>query len=320
MTASRTAATQTLPNGTKIYGKWHHHTYHIIAYIGHGTQGDVYLARSDQGYVALKFPREQSVLSMEMNVLRHLKKVQGINRGPSLFEVDDWENEQCVHAFYVMDYIQGVSFEDFTTTKGFEWSCVLMVQLLGELKILHQAGWVFGDLKPENLIVEQPQPYLRWLDPGGITKINRSVREYSSLYDRGFWKMGSRKAEPSYDLFAVAMIIIGTAIGHKWDKNNQGNPAYLFSLIRKKPKLLPYRPVLEKAIKGKYECALVMKKELLHILSETKHHSKRTIVQPVLSRMDTKRKKRRRSSFGKVALVMFTVSVSILVFLYLSNW
>lgn len=320
MTASRTAATRTLPNGTKIYGKWHHHHYQVISYIGHGAQGDVYLARSDQGYVALKFPREHSVLSMEMNVLRHLKKVQGIRRGPSLFEIDDWLDGQKIHSFYVMDYIHGTTFEEFTKSKGFEWCCVLMVQLLGELHALHQAGWVFGDLKPDNLIIEQPQAYLRWLDPGGMTKINRSVREYSTLYDRGFWKMGSRKAEPSYDLFAVAIIIIGTSIGNRWDKTKQGNPDYLFELIRKKKFLGPYRPVLEKAIKGKYENALEMKKELLHILSETKSNTKRTIVQPVLSRMDSKRKKRRRKGFSKAVFIMFVVSVSILVFLYLGSW
>ena len=35
-----------------------------------------------------------------------------------------------------------------------------------------------------------------------------SIKEFTEFYDRGYWGLGSRKAEPSYDLFAVAMIMI----------------------------------------------------------------------------------------------------------------
>lgn len=305
MTASRIMTKPAWPNGTKIYGKWHHNRYQIISYIGHGTQGDVYLAQSDSGHVAIKFPRENPALSMEMNVLKHLKKVQGMRRGPSLFEVDDWVADGKVQPFYVMDYIHGDSFRSFVKTKGFQWACVLMAQMLGELHLLHEAGWVFGDLKPDNLMIEQPHAYLRWLDPGGITKINRAVREYSALYDRGYWKLGTRKADRSYDIFAVAIILIEASNGHHLEKRNQGNPAWLFSIIKKNHLLAPYHMVLEKALNGRYESALVMKKELLHLLNETNLQSKRKNISPNLSRVNRKRKKR----FKKTLFVLLFILI-----------
>ena len=41
----------------------------------------------------------------------------------------------------------------FIQQKGKSWTTVLFLQLLNDLETLHQNGWVFGDLKPENLIV-----------------------------------------------------------------------------------------------------------------------------------------------------------------------
>ena len=80
-----------------------------------------------------------------------------------------------------------------------------------DLDKLHENGWVFGDLKPENLIVTGPPPKIRCIDVGGTTIQGRAIKEFTEFYDRGYWGLGSRKAEPTYDLFAVAMIMINTA-------------------------------------------------------------------------------------------------------------
>ena len=36
------------------------------------------------------------------------------------------------------------------------WLPILILQLLSDIGNLHIQGWVFGDLKPENLIVSGP--------------------------------------------------------------------------------------------------------------------------------------------------------------------
>ncbi|MFP3326058.1 hypothetical protein R0K05_23690, partial [Planococcus sp. SIMBA_160] len=45
---------------------------------------------------------------------------------------------------------------EFVKQKGDEWIVVLMIQLLSNLAHLHKEGWIFGDLKPDNLIVSGP--------------------------------------------------------------------------------------------------------------------------------------------------------------------
>ena len=67
------------------------------------------------------------------------------------------------------------------------------MQLLNDLDKLHQNGWVFGDLKPENLIVTGPPPKIRCIDVGGTTIKGRAIKEFTEFYDRGYWGLGQEK-------------------------------------------------------------------------------------------------------------------------------
>src|SRR5699024_1968970 len=109
---------------------------------------------------------------------------------------------------YVIEYVQGYSINSFMKRRGYECVGVFMLQLLGDLQKLHETGWVFGDLKVENLIVTSPTPRIRWIDVGGTTQMGRAVKEYTELYDRGYWGLGTRRAEASYDLFSLAMVFL----------------------------------------------------------------------------------------------------------------
>ncbi|MGL4520930.1 MAG: hypothetical protein ACRCWQ_00005, partial [Bacilli bacterium] len=40
------------------------------------------------------------------------------------------------------------------------------------------------------------------------TQFGRVIKEYTERYDRGYWKVGLRSAEASYDLFSIGMIIV----------------------------------------------------------------------------------------------------------------
>src|SRR5699024_9473064 len=96
-------------------------------------------------------------MTVEVNVLKALQKVQGSRLGPYLLDVDDWKAPSGnTYAFYVMEYLQGESMASFIQRNGKEWIGVLMLQLLKDLEQLHESGWVFGDLKAENLLVQIP--------------------------------------------------------------------------------------------------------------------------------------------------------------------
>src|SRR5690625_1531496 len=176
---------------TRIIGRWHQNEYLVIRKLGSGMIGSVYLCKRNGRYVALKISRQSLSMTKEVNVLRSLKQVQDQFLGPYLLDVDDWissNNES--YSFYVMEYINGISFKKFIRQKGPECITTSLIQLLSQLEYLHQTGWVFGDLKEENLIIEQMTKRVRFIDVGGTTKMNRAIKEYSEFYDRGYWQLG----------------------------------------------------------------------------------------------------------------------------------
>jgi serine/threonine protein kinase len=252
--------------GSVITGKWNRNRYRILKELGYGANGIVYLAENGSRQVALKLSNNGTSIISEMNVLKSFSKVQGSALGPSFVEADDYIHYGKNLPFYVMEYIKGISFLDFISQKGNSWTGVLLLQLLTSLSALHKQGWVFGDLKPENLIITLPDVKVRCVDVGGTTLIGRSIKEFTEFFDRGYWGLGSRKADPAYDLFAAAMIMINTAYTTRFSKKGEGY-TQLKELIKQKKELLPYQEFLEKALTGKYHTSHDMRNDLLAILS-----------------------------------------------------
>ncbi|RFB10938.1 protein kinase family protein [Bacillus sp. HNG] len=254
--------------GTVITGKWHKKSYRVVRPLGQGANGIVYLAESIDGPVALKISENGVTITSEVNVLKHFSKVQGSALGPSFIDVDDWMRPgfSSPISFYVMEYIRGESFLSFIEKRGKEWTGILCLQLLSDLDRLHQEGWVFGDLKPDNLLVAGNPPKIRCIDVGGTTVQGRAIKEFTEFFDRGYWGAGSRKAEASYDLFAVAMIIINAAYPNRFTKTDQP-VKQLKSIIANTDSLRKFDTVLYHAIDGKYQRAAEMRKDLVMKLS-----------------------------------------------------
>jgi serine/threonine protein kinase len=248
--------------GTSVEGKWHKNRYVIVKELGYGANGIVYLAQHLNQFVALKLSHNGISITSEVNVLKSFAKVQGSTLGPSLVDVDDWMRPSGKVSFYVMEYIKGPDFLTFIQQKGSVWIEVLVLQLLSDLHLLHCNGWTFGDLKPENLIVTGPPSKIRCIDVGGTTIQGRAIKEFTEFYDRGYWGLGSRKADPAYDLFAVAMIMINTAYPNRFQKNT-GGLNQLQMMIRQKPELQKFEKVIIHALKGNYQTALEMRQALM---------------------------------------------------------
>ncbi len=295
-----------LPLGARIVGKWHKKPYKIIKKLGEGATGIVYLAESANGLVALKIGVNNMAITSEVNVLKHFSKVQGQVLGPSLLDVDDIQKESGSFPFYVMEYLKGSDLVSFMHKRGDEWIGILMIQLLGDLDRLHLAGWVFGDLKPDNLIVVGPPSRIRWLDVGGTTLLGRSIKEYTEFYDRGYWGMGTRKAEPSYDLFAVAMIMINFAYPSRFEKKAENSYQQLKEAINAKPSLHAYRNVIQKALQGKYSEAQQMRKELVEAINN------RTAYTPKPTRQTAKKSKSKQKKKSSYIIEVFLIASFIL--------
>lgn len=293
--------------GTLISGKFKGNTYTIKRKLGEGAIGAVYLCERNQKYYALKISEKQTSITMEVNVLKALEQVQGRSLGPALFDVDDWMLPHGgKYSFYVMEFVKGESVAGFIQQHGGAWIPPLMMQLIERLEALHQAGWVFGDLKADNLIVSTTPPNIRWIDVGGITQIGRAIKEYTEFYDRGYWGMGTRKAEPSYDLFALAMIFLQIYYPKQFSRPEQARGKYLLKKVDQVKELKPYAMILKKAIVGKYNTA-----------SEMKHELNQIYVQPP-KRQDRKMEKQKEHTWLETAwislLSLFYILFSFLIY------
>lgn len=319
--------------GTVITGKWHSNKYTVLKELGYGANGIVYLAKFKNSQVALKMSDNGMSITSEVNVLRSFAKVQGSTLGPSLLDVDDWKSNQGQISFYTMEYIQGPDLLTFIQNKGKLWTNVLFLQLLNDLNKLHENGWVFGDLKPENLIVTGPTPRIRCIDVGGTTIQGRAIKEFTEFYDRGYWGLGSRKADSAYDLFAVAMIMINTAYPKRFNKTI-GGISQLRDAIRRQKDLLPFEKVIVKALQGYYTNALQMRTELMSLTlgrqnPESVHKSTPTAFNPGNTIQTQKivkpgrqpksrqnyRKKKKKSRLAETFII--TMSIALLYFLYI---
>ncbi|WP_163539349.1 protein kinase [Gracilibacillus sp. YIM 98692] len=252
-----------LRKGQKITGKWHHKSYQIVRELGRGAIGTVYLCVCEQKQVALKVSKQSTSITSEVNVLKTFQKVQGDNLGPALIDVDDYQaSNGYMYAFYVMEYISGERLESFIRRNGDEWIVSLLIGFTKDLHLLHQQGYVFGDLKLDNLIVSRNPIRLRWVDVGGTTLQGRSIKEYTEFYDRAYWKMGERKADPGYDLFALVMVVLRIYYPNGFNRGN--NPKRtLMQKINQAVQPAPFRKLLQGIILGHVKEAIEVKQYLL---------------------------------------------------------
>lgn len=314
MTDSSKSQAANVSYGTSIKGKWNKESYQIEKRLGSGALGTVYLANSRKGHVAVKVGNDTMSISSEVNVLKQLSKVQGSVLGPFFYEMDDWEVNGKRHPFYVMEYIHGEPLFSFIQRRGKEWLGILMLQLLRDLSVLHREGWVFGDLKPDNLLVEGAPPKMRWLDVGGTTVIGRSVKEFTEFFDRGYWGLGSRVAEPSYDLFSTAMIIINAAYPKRFDRPKENSEAYLMNKIDSSSVLKPYRTILRKALTGKYQHAFDMRNELFTLLQED--NPKSTARVKTTSRVTTRKQSKKTKNHKRTRWVETALLFALILTIY----
>lgn len=260
--------TVNLFKGQTLVGIWNKKTYKIIRKIGEGARGSIYLASNQNRQVALKISRDSSVVTAEVNALKTLQKVQGIQLGPSLLDVDDaYISKYDKKSFYVMEYINGVPMNRFVRAKGLKWLIPISSQVLLQLHYLHKIGYIFGDLKPENILIDVQTKRVRLVDVGGVTQFGRSIREYSTWYDRGYWGLGSRKAEPSYDLFAFAVCLMSMDPKIKIDTKHKKD---ITNLLSKATNISPFHSIITKAFKGQYTHAIEMKRDIEQLIHQSR--------------------------------------------------
>nr|WP_255807734.1 protein kinase [Cohnella mopanensis] len=239
-------------------GKWNGKLYRLERLLGLGSNGQVYLATSGHRTTfAVKIGHEAAELQGEANILASLDHSQK-NRPPFLLDVDDAIVNGTNVPFYVMRYVPGIPVKAYLRQNGSHWLGVVGYRLLERLTLLHEAGWVFGDIKSDNVLIGE-YGRVELVDFGGASAIGRSVRQFTEIYDRGYWSAGSRTADPAYDHFAVALLWLHALDGKRLIQLTKTllpqnrHPRELMRLVQSNPLLKPLEVWMEKALAGKFE-------------------------------------------------------------------
>lgn len=234
--------------------------YTIQSLIGRGANGNVYLVRTAAGQqAALKAGPEKPELKAEVEVLAELRKKESENgdHRSFLIDVDRFKTGERAIPFYVMKFVRGVPIDAYIRKYGYRQIGAVGLSLLDRLSGLHRAGFIFGDLKPCHVLVEE-SGFVELVDYGGASSIGTNVKQYSGWYDRKYWNAGSRAADPGYDLFAFAVLCL-----HVFDERGlrrldaallpQTRSAEdLVQLAGKIPALQSFVPWLERALHGRF--------------------------------------------------------------------
>ena len=256
----------TFSPGTVITGKWHKGQFVIQKTLGKGANDKVFLVKKPGGreLAALKMGYDALDLQSEINVIASIQALRkrqmadlGKRHRPYLLEVDDYPSAEGDIPFYVMRYVEGLPLHIFMQRRGASWLGLLGYRLLLKLNDLHQSGYIFGDLKPENIIVSE-QGEVELIDYGGVSAMGRSVKQFTEWYDRGYWNAGSRSSDEGYDLFAFAVLCIhmlhedGLKAAAAQQLPQTRSMHELVKLVLGSERLRPYSNWLIKAIRGQF--------------------------------------------------------------------
>ncbi len=194
--------------GKVIKGKWNKNYYRVIKLIGSGGVGRVYKVWCDKRkkYLAIKLSEDLHSITKEYNML---EKFQYLKMVPKVLEIDDYIDLGQTKYFIALEYIKGKTLKEYMENYRINIRDLLsIIIIIGEMiKKVHKEGYVFGDVKPENIMIDEKNNEIKVIDLGSLCPIGSSLKEFTPIYDRSKWNVGLRKAEPSYDLFSLCIII-----------------------------------------------------------------------------------------------------------------
>lgn len=200
-----------LKNGQVISGQWERNRYKILEPVGSGGSGAVYLVEDEAGCLkALKISADLYGLNCEYRFqvyLRSYREMQNLNVIPVVFEIDDCYIDSRTYRYIVMEFCKGEELAKCRGKLGLGDAVLVGRKVAVFLDCLHRMGFVFGDLKPGNIIFNFETGQIYIVDYGSVTIKEGKLRQFTPCYDRATWQAGERIADESYDMFSLGMLL-----------------------------------------------------------------------------------------------------------------
>ncbi|MFE7366165.1 outer membrane protein assembly factor BamB family protein [Streptomyces anulatus] len=228
--------------------------YRIVARIGAGGMGQVYLGRSPGGRpVALKVVRPELARDVDFRrrFVREVAAARRVNGAFTAGVVD--ADPDGSPAWLATVYVSGVSLGEAVARHGpwpAEHVLALGAGLAEALEAIHAAGVVHRDLKPSNVLLAPDGP--RVIDFGISTASEASALTHTGMTigTPGFMspeQLTGRPIGPPSDVFALGAVLAYTAVGV--GPFGTGTPHALhFRAVYEEPDLAALPPELRRTV------------------------------------------------------------------------
>lgn len=233
-----------------ITSKWSCKKYILQKKLGSGGIGEIFLAIDEKGeLVALKCSKDIISITKEYNFLCQFKDK---SFAPKVYILDDFMKDGEVYHYFSMEYIQGETLKSAVKKGKLSYKAKLnLISLIAKIiKQVNDKGYIYTDLKFENIMIDRKNEIIRLIDFGSLVKVGCTAKEYTPMYDRMCWKRGNRIADMSYQIFALAILMIAILLGRTIDPTKESLETIIKKLKQDKfPRKL--YDIINKSLQGK---------------------------------------------------------------------
>lgn len=191
-----------------VRGRWSGKSYICLKKLGAGSTGETYLVRDDCGKsFAMKVSRDLVSITKEYG---YLERFRDMGFAPKAYQLDDFEKDNVNYHYIVMELVEGETLKEALSKQRLDTAKKLeLVRVIADLmRRINDQGFVYTDLKYENLMIDRKNGLIRLIDLGSITPIGARVKEYTPMYDRLSWHAGGRTADLTYQVFSVMILML----------------------------------------------------------------------------------------------------------------
>ena len=194
-----------LYTGEIIRGRWNNNRYIVLKKLGQGGIGAVYKVKDRFGNIkAIKISEDMNSITREYENMKKFKSVRVV---PRIYEIDDYKKYGKIFHFFILEHIEGYNLKELMMMKKFYIKdiIIILIVILKNLKLIYDLGYVYGDVKLENIMLDKKREiYL--IDFGGAVEKNLGIKEYTPTYNIVSWGIHTKDYDTSI-IFSMNMIL-----------------------------------------------------------------------------------------------------------------